>query len=105
MATHQARNPTAVYGAIASGVVIAIAKFVAAFVSGSSAMLSEGIHTVVDTANELLLLFGIHQSRKPADETHPFGHSKEIYFWSLVVALLLFGMGGGMSIYESIKHL
>ncbi len=106
MAERQAEeSPTAVYGAIISGIIIAVAKFVAAFITGSSAMLSEGIHTVVDTGNELLLLFGIRQSRQPPDEAHPFGHGKEIYFWSLIVALLLFGMGGGMSIYEGIGHM
>jgi cation diffusion facilitator family transporter len=98
-------RPITVYGAITSNLVIAAAKFVAAFLSGSSAMLSEGIHSVVDTGNELLLLLGVHRARKPADELHPFGHGQELYFWSLIVAILLFGLGGGMSIYEGISHL
>jgi cation diffusion facilitator family transporter len=98
-------RPITVYGAIAANAVIGVSKFAAGIVSGSSAMLSEAIHSVVDTGNELLLLLGIHRSRKPADELHPFGHGKELYFWSLIVAILLFGLGGGMSIYEGISHL
>ena len=97
--------PITVYGAIAANAVIAVSKFAAGLISGSSAMLSEGIHSVVDTGNELLLLLGIHRSKKPADELHPFGYGKELYFWSLIVAILLFGLGGGMSIYEGITHL
>jgi cation diffusion facilitator family transporter len=98
-------RPVTVYGAMAANAVIAVSKFAAAIISGSSAMLSEGIHSVVDTGNELLLLLGIHRSQKPADELHPFGYGKELYFWSLIVAILLFGLGGGMSIYEGITHL
>jgi cation diffusion facilitator family transporter len=98
-------RPITVYGAMAANAVIGVSKFAAGIISGSSAMLSEAIHSVVDTGNELLLLLGIHRSRKPADELHPFGHGKELYFWSLIVAILLFGLGGGMSIYEGISHL
>jgi len=98
-------RPITVYGAIAANAVIGVSKFAAGIISGSSAMLSEAIHSVVDTGNELLLLLGIHRSKKPADELHPFGHGKELYFWSLIVAILLFGLGGGMSIYEGISHL
>jgi cation diffusion facilitator family transporter len=101
----QSDRPITVYGAIASNLIIAAAKFAAALISGSSAMLSEGIHSVVDTANELLLLLGIHRSQKAPDDLHPFGHGQELYFWSLIVAILLFGLGGGMSIYEGISHL
>ena len=99
------KTPIAVYGAIAANIVIAVSKFIAAAVTGSSAMLSEGIHSLVDTGNELLLLLGLKQSQKPEDQDHPFGHGTELYFWSLIVAILLFGIGGGMSIYEGITHL
>jgi cation diffusion facilitator family transporter len=99
------KKPIAIYGAIASNLIIAIIKFIVAFFTGSSAMLSEGIHSTADTGNQLLLLFGLRQSRKPADEEHPFGHGQELYFWSLIVAIILFSGGGGMSIYEGITHM
>lgn len=94
-----------IYAATAANLGIAIIKFIAAGLSGSSAMLSEGIHSVVDTGNELLLLLGVHRSEKKADAGHPFGYGKELYFWSLIVAVLLFGVGGGMAFYEGIDHL
>lgn len=105
MSSGGSERPITVYGAIVANAVIGVSKFAAGIISGSSAMLSEAIHSVVDTGNELLLLLGIHRSKKPADELHPFGHGKELYFWSLIVAILLFGLGGGMSIYEGISHL
>jgi cation diffusion facilitator family transporter len=98
-------KPIAVYGALAANIAIAVTKFIAAGASGSSAMLSEAFHSTVDTGNQLLLLLGVKQSRKPADEEHPYGHGKEIYFWGLIVAIVLFGIGGGLSIYEGVHHL
>ncbi len=97
-------SPIAVYGALAANLGIAVAKFVAAAITGSSSMLSEGIHSLVDTGNQGLLLIGINRSNKPADDDHEFGHGKELYFWSLVVAIVLFGVGGGLAFYEGISH-
>jgi cation diffusion facilitator family transporter len=98
-------SKTPIYTAFAANVAIAVIKLTAASVTGSSAMASEGIHSLVDTSNEILLLVGLHNSNKAPDKKRPFGYGKELYFWSFVVALLFFALGGGLSVYEGIQHL
>ena len=94
-----------IYAALAGNTLIALTKFIAAGITGSSAMISEGIHSLVDTGNQVLLLYGMKRAKKPADERFPFGHGKEIYFWSFVVAILIFALGAGISIYEGVIHI
>ncbi len=100
-----AESKLAIYGAIGANIAIAVTKFTVAGITGSSAMLSEGVHSAVDTFNGLLLLVGIRLSQRPATPEHPFGHGKELYFWSLIVAVLIFGLGGGVSFFEGVQHM
>ncbi len=94
-----------IFAALIGNSLIAITKFIAASITGSSAMFSEGIHSLVDTGNQGLLLYGLKAAKKPADKRFPFGHGKEIYFWSFIVAILIFAVGAGISIYEGVHHI
>jgi len=94
-----------ILAALIGNALVSITKFVAAYFTHSSAMFSEGIHSIVDTGNQILLLYGLKRSKLPADEKFPFGHGKEIYFWSFIVAILIFAVGAGISIYEGIHHI
>jgi cation diffusion facilitator family transporter len=94
-----------IYAALVGNSLISITKFGAAAMTGSSAMLSEGVHSLVDTGNQVLLLVGLARGKRAPDPQHPFGYGKEVYFWSFVVAILIFGVGAGVSIFEGIKHI
>ena len=100
-----AETQSAVVAAIVANALIAVSKLVAAAVSGSAAMLSESIHSIVDTGNDVLMLYGLKRSRAPPNEQHPFGHGHELYFWTLIVGMLIFGVGGGMSIGTGYIHI
>src|SRR3954451_11423308 len=103
MATRESKG--VIYAAIFANIAIAVCKFAAAAVTHSSAMLAEALHSTADSGNELLLLLGIKRSARPPDALHPYGHGKALYFYSLLVAVYIFGVGGGLAVYEGISHL
>src|SRR5215475_197508 len=93
-----------VYAALLGNLLVALTKFAAAAFTGSSAMVSEAIHSLVDTGNEVLLLYGLRRAGRPPDDQHPLGHGRELYFWSFIVTILIFALGAGVSVYEGIGH-
>ncbi|HWG78892.1 MAG TPA: cation diffusion facilitator family transporter [Stellaceae bacterium] len=100
-----ASSKPVVYAALAGNLLIAGTKTAAALVTGSSAMLSEAVHSFVDSGNEVLLLYGMRRAARAADAEHPLGYGRELYFWSFIVALLIFALGAAVSIYEGIAHI
>ena len=100
-----ASSKKVIYAALIGNFLIALTKFIAFFMTKSSAMLSEGVHSVVDTSNQVLLLYGLRRAKQPADAQFPFGHGKEVYFWGFIVAIMIFTIGAGVSIYKGVHHL
>jgi cation diffusion facilitator family transporter len=98
------KSKLVVYAAATGNGLIAVTKFIAAAYTGSSAMLSEAVHSVADTGNQLLLLYGMHRAQQPPDARHPLGHGRELYFWSFIVALIMFTLGAGVAFYEGVQH-
>lgn len=98
-------SKTVVVAALCGNLAIAVTKFIAAGITGSSAMVSEGVHSAVDTTNQVLLLYGMKRAAQPPSRSHPFGYGRELYFWAFIVALLVFALGAGISIYEGISHI
>jgi cation diffusion facilitator family transporter len=101
----KAKNNASIYSALAANLLIAVTKFIAGGFTNSSSMISEGIHSMVDTVNQVLLLYGLKRSHKKPDISHPFGYGRELYFWSFIVSILIFGLGGGISIYQGVNHI
>ena len=100
-----AKANKSIYSALVANLLIAVTKFIAGAFTNSSSMIAEGIHSTVDTSNQLLLLYGLKRSTKPADQYRPFGYGKELYFWSFIVSIMIFGLGGVLSVSQGITHM